>query len=59
VSRPRWEDGTSGRPLGDDEDFNRSYVADLGPDPSEHWDEMDAAERRAVARGAGTTGATS
>lgn len=49
--RPRWEDGTSGRPLGDDEDLDPYVPGDLSPDYGDFYDEMTAEERKAAARG--------
>lgn len=47
--RPRHEDGTTGRPLGDDEDLDLAVYADVPEaDPGDRWDDMSPAERAAA-----------
>jgi hypothetical protein len=51
VSRPRWEDGTTGGPLGDDEDLDQPpytgepapFVSVLGNEPD--WDDLRGGAR--------------
>lgn len=53
MSRPRFEDGTTGRPLGDDEDLDgRAYAVEV--EVEDRWDDMAPEERRAAALGAST-----
>lgn len=47
--RPRHEDGTTGRPLGDDEDLDPAAYADVPePDPGDRWHDMSPTERDAA-----------
>jgi hypothetical protein len=51
VSRARFEDGTTGRPLGDDEDLDvGAYAAEV--EVEDRWDDMSPAEQKAAAAGA-------
>lgn len=52
MSRRRYEDGTTGRPLGDDEDLDPREYADP-PERDAPWEDMSAEERAAAARGVG------
>ena len=49
MARARFEDGTTGRPLGDDEDLDARAYADVPePDVEDHWADMSPTQRAAL-----------